>query len=221
MAIESKKPNAYVLCSVGASIELRETPSQDGSVIRKLPSGEGVTLQGETKDHWCYVQIGTDLGYVMSKELSELPPETTNAPDDSSASTSSKPSISVKPAIDRMLAQAAPYAFFDDANDRNGQKIAVLANENITDIRYYHVLVTFSAHGKIICTGCEELYKQERMENGTLLVMNMAFPELLPDRAIAFTDGNGMRQVYYFLESGENGTPMVRTFDAIEIDVDM
>lgn len=50
----------------GSRVNLRSEPNMDAPVVRTLSSGTEVTVYGETKSGWYYVNTGWDEGYIKS-----------------------------------------------------------------------------------------------------------------------------------------------------------
>ena len=68
-SVSSKQPRMTV--NAKGWVNLREEPAQDAAVAGRLDNGDTVTLLGETSRHWCYVDAGTQLGYVMAEFLTQ------------------------------------------------------------------------------------------------------------------------------------------------------
>ena len=58
--------NAY-----GTGLNLRTLPDTGSQVIRLCPNYSTVIVMAELQDGWCYVQSGSDTGYMMGQRLSE------------------------------------------------------------------------------------------------------------------------------------------------------
>ena len=66
-SIQPRSKIAYVNAS--GWVNLRSAPTKDAPVVEKVPDDTAVTMLGETADQWCYVQYGTNYGYIMSRYL--------------------------------------------------------------------------------------------------------------------------------------------------------
>lgn len=62
----------------GSRVNLRSEPNMDAPVVRTLSSGTEVTVYGETKSGWYYVNTGWDEGYIKSS-LVKLSSSTTRS----------------------------------------------------------------------------------------------------------------------------------------------
>lgn len=88
-------------------VNLRKTPSINGTLIAKIPDGTVVTVLEETNDDWAKVQAGTKTGYMMRGFLVMRPPD-----DNSTA--------------EELLREATEH--MDKAKELTERAMAVLAN---------------------------------------------------------------------------------------------
>lgn len=64
----------YVNCNVGETVRLRKTASSSGTILLNIPRGTAVQAE-YYNDTWHKVQYGDKTGYMMSKFLSNTPPD--------------------------------------------------------------------------------------------------------------------------------------------------
>ena len=64
--VTPKTPVGTVKTRNGSRVNLRSEPNMDAPVVRTLSSGTEVTVYGETKSGWYYVDTGWDEGYIKS-----------------------------------------------------------------------------------------------------------------------------------------------------------
>lgn len=57
--------------SYGTGLNLRTLPDTGSQVIRLCPNYSTVIVMAELENGWCYVQYGSDMGYMMGQRLSE------------------------------------------------------------------------------------------------------------------------------------------------------
>ena len=64
--VTPRTPIGTVKTKSGSRVNLRSEPNMDAPVVRTLSSGTEVTVYGETKSGWYYVNTGWDEGYIKS-----------------------------------------------------------------------------------------------------------------------------------------------------------
>lgn len=64
--VTPRTPIGTVKTRNGSRVNLRSEPNMDAPVVRTLSSGTEVTVYGETKSGWYYVDTGWDEGYIKS-----------------------------------------------------------------------------------------------------------------------------------------------------------
>lgn len=52
------------------ALRVRKTPSSDAAALCTIRLNDRVRVLGETKDKWCYVQVGAEYGYIKTQYLS-------------------------------------------------------------------------------------------------------------------------------------------------------
>lgn len=136
------------------------------------------------------------------------PPAEPPAPEDPAAEIS--PAVSVEFVIERFLAQRDNYAYFDDApHSEYPTKLAFFAEETLSDFCYLSITPDVKEDGQILCTEQETLYTIERFTPNDLLVINLEFEGLLPQRAISYLDESGTAHLEYLALSGEDNIPLL------------
>lgn len=76
--VRPRTPVGTVKTKSGSRVNLRSEPNMDAPVVRTLASGTEVTVYGETKSGWYYVNTGWDEGYIKSS-LVKLSSSTTRS----------------------------------------------------------------------------------------------------------------------------------------------
>ena len=76
--VRPRTPVGTVKTKSGSRVNLRSEPNMDAPVVRTLASGTEVTVYGETKSGWYYVNSGWDEGYIKSS-LVKLSSSTTRS----------------------------------------------------------------------------------------------------------------------------------------------
>lgn len=69
-AVQSRQPVGTVTLSQGSGkVNMRAEPSLQASIVRQCTPGENAVVLGETVDHWYYVRLNGQYGYIRSDYL--------------------------------------------------------------------------------------------------------------------------------------------------------
>lgn len=69
-AVQSRQPVGTVTLSKGSGkVNMRAEPSLQASIVRQCTPGETAVVLGETVDHWYYVRLNGQYGYIRSDYL--------------------------------------------------------------------------------------------------------------------------------------------------------
>lgn len=144
---------------------------------------------------------------VKQPELSFTPP---TPAEPVPSETDLEPAVSVEFAMDQLLAQRDDAFYYPDAADSPyASKVVFSPAEPLADFRYLEVETDADADGNLICHQQDVLYTLKSFSPDNLLVIDLELAELLPTRAISYTDASGQPHLEYLLLSGKDNVPLL------------
>lgn len=119
-------------------------------------------------------------------------------------------SVSVEPAVERLLAQRPDLRFFSNAQESPyAQKILLTVSEPVYDFKLLTLEGSFDETGAYICTTAEPVHEEALLMDSDLMVVETEFEEFIPRLGFCFTQSNGQTRYFYLTQSGEDGLPLV------------
>lgn len=101
------------------------------------------------------------------------------------------------------------YTYFADSEGEYATAVIFRAQGEVKNLTYWAVEADYTEEGKLTCTSKTELFHLDTLPEDHPLVIRMEFPEIMPLRAISFTDSTGAEQSFYLTQSGEDGQPVL------------
>lgn len=118
-------------------------------------------------------------------------------------------SVSVEPAVERLLAQRPDHRFFSNAQESPyAQKVLLTVSEPVYDFKLLTLEGSFDETGAYICTAAESVYEEALLMDSDLMVVETEFEEFIPRLGFCFTQSNGLTRYFYLTQSGEDGMPL-------------
>ncbi len=94
---------------------------------------------------------------------------------------------------------------YQDVTSPYDYQIAITDDSNAINFSYCSVDATLDDNGKIIVNDIRELYSISVFSDVTTFTTNVQFPEILPNRAVKYTDGQGTHMLF-IAQSGADGS---------------
>ena len=101
------------------------------------------------------------------------------------------------------------YTYFADSEGEYATAVIFRAQGEVKNLTYWAVEMDYTEEGELNLTQKTELFHLDTLPEDHPLVIRMEFPEIMPLRAISFTDSTGAEQSFYLTQSGENGQPVL------------
>ena len=102
--------------------------------------------------------------------------------------------------------------FIVDSESEYARTVLLTVNEEVTAIRYYHLLADADSTGEWSYTEAETLSTIDALAAEESIAVQLEMPELLPNRGIAMRDKSGREHRYFFSDSGEDGSPLLTEY---------
>lgn len=118
-------------------------------------------------------------------------------------------SVSVGPAVERLLVQRPDHKFFSNAQENPyAQKVLLTFSEPVYDFKLLTLEGSFDENGAYICTAAEPVYEDVVLMDSDLMVVETEFEEFIPRLGFCFTQSSGLTRYFYLTQSGEDGMPL-------------
>lgn len=164
--------------------------------------------------------VGTiDFQEIQSVESSEaeqyteeLYSEMTEVQEDVVSEIVNEPVLSIEPAVERFIAQREHYEFTDKQTEYS-TKVTIFANKDIKHFEYIEINPDIDEDGNMHCSDSKVLYSIEEFKTNEYVVIELEYTEIIPNRAVRYTDADGKTYCFYIAESGEDGMPFLEPVD--------
>lgn len=121
------------------------------------------------------------------------------------------PLLSAEFIPERFAEQLGECEYYDDAaGSELARKVVFRAQETVTAVKYLELSGADNKEGTV-------LYSLDKLTPDMTLMINIVIEGLVPDRAIAYTDGSGSTHIFCITESGEDNVPVLVNDDSITV----
>lgn len=101
------------------------------------------------------------------------------------------------------------YTYFADSEGEYATAVIFRAQGEVKNLSYWAVEMDYTEEGELNLTQRTELFHLDTLPENHPLVIQMEFPEIVPLRAVTYTDSTGGEQCFYLTQSGEDGQPVL------------
>lgn len=119
------------------------------------------------------------------------------------------PEFSIKFVEDSIADDYTNYVEYNDFDTPYTYTVAITSNGLAKDFEYVEITTDLTEEGEILINEKKVLSKIEMFTEDTAFVTTVEFPEIMPNRAISYTDMAGEAHIYFLLQSGEDGRPVL------------